>query len=91
MKFFRTPFAAIALIGTLLLNSCSSDPNIRSAHQRGAVVGGGLGAIIGNNVSGIGQGEAMIAGAILGAIMSGNKMKQGVPIIRTKDPNRTYR
>ena len=79
------------MTGTLLLSSCASDPNIRSAHQRGAVMGGGLGAIIGNNVSGIGQGEAMIVGAVLGAIMSGNKMKQGVPTIRTKDPNRTYR
>lgn len=83
----------MGLLCALVLSSCADDPNIRSAQTRGAATGTGLGAIIGNNVAGIGSGEAMIIGAILGA-MGGEKSATNPRKsrdIRTVEPGRTYR
>lgn len=77
MNTFHRSLTAFGLIGSLLFTSCAEDGNIRAAHTRGAVAGGGLGAIIGNNVSGIGSGEAIVIGAILGAI--GAEKKSPIP------------
>ena len=54
MKNLRHTLLTFGLIGALFLSSCAEDMNTRAAHKRGAVGGGGIGAIIGNNVSGIG-------------------------------------
>lgn len=90
MKTSQNLLIALGLVATLLLSSCSDDGNIRAAQSRGVVGGTGLGAIIGNNVSGIGQPEAMIAGAILGGILNGNANGK-VRTVRTIEPGRTYR
>jgi uncharacterized protein YcfJ len=66
--------------GAFPLASCSYDPHINAAQTRGAVGGAAVGAIIGNNSGGIGQGEAMAAGAVIGALMSENRL-------RASDPN----
>ena len=93
MKHLKQSFVGAGLVSTLLFTSCADDPNIRSAQTRGAATGTGLGAIIGNNVAGIGSGEAMIIGAILGA-MGGEKSvtnPRQPHVIRTVEPGRTYR
>lgn len=87
------PLTAFGLAAALLLTSCAQDGNVRAAHTRGAVAGGGLGAVLGNNISGIGSGEAIVIGALLGAIGSEKNLKnpRKVPTIRTIEPGRTYR
>ena len=93
MNHLKNSLTALGLLAALLLTSCAQDGNVRAARTRGAVGGGGLGAIIGNNVSGIGSGEAIIVGAILGAISSEYRLNnpRKVPVIRTIEPGRTYR
>ncbi|MEM1084462.1 MAG: hypothetical protein AAGI48_10140 [Verrucomicrobiota bacterium] len=71
--------AAFATAGSLALSSCASDPYVQNAQTRGAVGGAGLGAIIGNNSGGIGQGEAMIAGALLGALFGESEYRKQNP------------
>ena len=90
MNFSSRFLITLGLVSALLLSSCASDPNVRAARSRGAVGGAGLGAIIGNNVAGIGQDEAMIAGAILGGILNGSANGK-VRTVRTIEPGRTYR
>jgi uncharacterized protein YcfJ len=68
-----------AAICSLPLSSCSSDPYVNAAQTRGAVGGAAVGAIIGNNAGGIGQGEAIAAGAVIGALMSENQLRRNNP------------
>lgn len=60
-----------ALVLITLTSSCvvHPDPYVRHGRARGALVGAGAGAIIGNNVKGISKGEGAVAGAILGSIL----------------------
>jgi uncharacterized protein YcfJ len=74
----RHLFAAAAVLA-LPLSSCSTDPHVNAAQTRGAVGGAAVGAIIGNNAGGIGQGEAMAAGAVIGALMSENQLRRTNP------------
>lgn len=93
MNHFKNALTVFGLTAVLLLTSCAQDGNVRAARTRGAVGGGGLGAVIGNNVSGIGSGEAIVVGAILGALSSEYRLNnpRKVPVIRTVEPGRTYR
>jgi len=74
----RITISAAALCA-LPLVSCSHDPYINAAQTRGAVGGAAVGAIIGNNSGGIGQGEAAAAGAVIGALMSENQLRRNNP------------
>jgi hypothetical protein len=73
---FRPPYLAI-LILACFAPSCAihPDPYVRHGRTRGALVGAGSGAIIGNNVKGISKGEGAIAGAILEGIIGDARAK----------------
>jgi uncharacterized membrane protein len=75
---FRLLISLLAL-GALPLASCSHDPYVNAAQTRGAVGGAAVGAIIGNNAGGIGQGEAIAAGAVIGALMGENELRRTNP------------
>lgn len=66
---------SLSMIVALPLASCSYDPEINAAQTRGAVGGAAIGAIVGKNTGGIGQGEAMAAGAVIGALASENRLR----------------
>jgi len=72
------PVIAVALG----LVSCAHDPYVNAAQTRGAVGGAAVGAIVGNNAKGIGQGEAMIAGALIGGLMGENNLRKRQPTRR---------
>lgn len=64
------------IVSLVTLSSCSPDPHVNAAQTRGAVGGAALGAIVGKNTNGIGQGEAMAAGAVIGALSAENQLRR---------------
>ena len=59
----------LSLVAAFLTSCASPDPYVRSHQRRGTVGGAAVGAIIGNNVSGISKGEGAAIGAVLGRSM----------------------
>lgn len=66
MKLTRILNLVLAM--SALASCVHPDPYVRHGRASGALFGAGVGAIIGNNVSGISRGEGAIAGAVLGGI-----------------------
>jgi hypothetical protein len=61
--------SCLLLVAAFLTGCASPDPYVRSSQRRGTIGGAGMGAIIGNNVSGISRGEGAAIGAVLGRSM----------------------
>lgn len=59
--------------------SCAHDPQVNAAQTRGAVGGAAIGAVVGQHAGGIGKGEAIAAGAVIGALVSENRLRTNNP------------
>jgi hypothetical protein len=60
---------ALSLLASFVTSCAGPDPYVRAHARRGTVGGAAMGAIIGNNVSGISKGEGAAVGALLGRSM----------------------
>jgi len=65
--FLLPAVAALTMVG------CAGMSNQTSGTIGGAAIGGGLGAIAGNNIKGISKTEGAIGGAVIGGLL-GNTM-----------------
>ncbi len=71
--------SSLGLLVALPFASCAHDPYINAAQTRGAVGGAAIGAVVGQHAGGIGKGEAIAAGAVIGALASENRLRASNP------------
>lgn len=78
-----------ATLATLTLVGCEGMNNQTSGTLGGAALGGGLGAVAGNNIRGINSTEGAIAGALVGGLL-GNTMGRQQDQINSIDARMNY-